>query len=269
MKLGGVRGFPILVAEVGWAEEMDDLMDDVRLWLLGTDRQTKIVIVVKFTEHPRAAYSDSPAPSSASSAADADADANTDTDTDTHIDADPDEPTEEDQLIASINESTRLGDLTEALLDLDYREALAQPLIGTLAATFHVFRLDETDTIVEDFVATVLPAPALEEPDRRYYLDLGTLDLGTLYFERYPWLHEMYTLYIPILFDMAELREDIANQVPDMEGKRAADRALALLKERGLWNGPKTFAGAKKEKRKRGEDGGDDSDEGNKGKRAR
>ena len=42
--------FPTIACEVGWSETHSELMDDVRLWLLYTMGQTRLVVVVKFTE---------------------------------------------------------------------------------------------------------------------------------------------------------------------------------------------------------------------------
>jgi len=39
-----------VVCETGWSEKHDALMDDARLWLLYTNGQTRLVIVVAFTE---------------------------------------------------------------------------------------------------------------------------------------------------------------------------------------------------------------------------
>ena len=42
--------FPAVVCEIGWSEKHAALEDDARLWLLYTDRQTRLVIIVEFTE---------------------------------------------------------------------------------------------------------------------------------------------------------------------------------------------------------------------------
>lgn len=58
---------------------MDDLMADARLWLLGTSGQTKVVIIVNFTDDKRGLYSQvSSAPSTDAGTGDEDADPDTD-----------------------------------------------------------------------------------------------------------------------------------------------------------------------------------------------
>jgi len=42
--------FPAITCESGFSESWDNLMDDARLWLLGTEGQTKIVVVLSFME---------------------------------------------------------------------------------------------------------------------------------------------------------------------------------------------------------------------------
>ncbi|KAJ5591464.1 uncharacterized protein N7459_001833 [Penicillium hispanicum] len=45
------RPFPTLVAEVGWSESYDDLLDDMNRLLIGGNGAIKIVILVKWTKH--------------------------------------------------------------------------------------------------------------------------------------------------------------------------------------------------------------------------
>lgn len=42
--------FPTIVCEAGWAETEEELREDARLWLQHTGGQTKVVIVVSFSE---------------------------------------------------------------------------------------------------------------------------------------------------------------------------------------------------------------------------
>ncbi|KAG0634518.1 hypothetical protein HOY80DRAFT_1098340 [Tuber brumale] len=42
--------FPTVVCKAGWAESRAGLMEDARLWLLHTNGETRIVIVISFTE---------------------------------------------------------------------------------------------------------------------------------------------------------------------------------------------------------------------------
>ncbi|PUU75380.1 hypothetical protein B9Z19DRAFT_1067476 [Tuber borchii] len=43
-------GFPTIVCETGWAESIEELKQDARLWLLHTNGETKIVIILSFIE---------------------------------------------------------------------------------------------------------------------------------------------------------------------------------------------------------------------------
>lgn len=253
IKVAGIPGFPCVVAEVGWCESMEDLMADARLWLLGTGGQTKVVIIVKFTEDKRGPRSASPASSSSSNATDADADDAGPNDQDA-----PPEPTEESLLLSTVTASTRLRALANTLLDLHHRGALAKPLIGPFTATFHVFRRTPEDTIYEDFTATVLPAPAPADDNTQQDPQTYALTLGDMFGDN-P-LPAGVDPRLAIVFDMDVFREDIALQVPDMEVKRSFDRAKAILQRRGFWERPKTFAGAKRAKRKRGEGGEEDEE---------
>lgn len=46
-----MQPFPTLVAEVGWSESYDDLLDDMNRLLIGSNGAIKIVILVKWTKH--------------------------------------------------------------------------------------------------------------------------------------------------------------------------------------------------------------------------
>lgn len=46
-----LRPFPTLVAEIGWSELYDDLLDDMNRLLVGGDGAIKVVILVKWTMH--------------------------------------------------------------------------------------------------------------------------------------------------------------------------------------------------------------------------
>lgn len=248
IKVAGVDGFPSVVVEVGWAESMENLMDDARLWLLGTARQTKVVIIVKFTEAIR-----DDAPSSPSSS-----------ETDIH-DADADEipePTEESILLAGVDKTTRFSVLAEAIRALHLRGALAKPLLGHITATFDVFRCTPADTIFEDFT-TVLPAP--EPGADNSQQQTNALILADLYGDTpVPAGADPAQRFV---LDMDDFRRDIAFQVPEMEKKRSLDRAKAILEGRGFWENKTTFAGPKKAKRKR--DGEEDSEATYQDKRAK
>lgn len=235
IQVAGFDGFPSVIVEVGWAESMENLMDDARLWLLGTARQTKVVIVVKFTE---ASHDDPPSSSSDSNADDTDGDVIP-------------ESTEESILLATVTKATRFSVLAESLLDLHRRGALSKPLLGHITATLHVFRCSPANIIYEDFTTTVLPAPEMDADNTQpqtYALTLTDLygdcpvPAGENRDQRF-------------IMDMDDFRRDIAFQVPKMEKKRSMDRAKAFLEGSGFWESKATFAGAKMAKRKRGQEG--------------
>lgn len=236
---------------------MDDLVADARLWLLGTSGQTKVVIIVNFTEDKR----DTRSPIASAPSGDDGTDvedtgpesAGTDIEDDDGEDADPDtaagevpEPTEEERLLSTVNSTTSFSALAASILELHLRGALAVPLLGSITATFHVFRRT-ADTIYEEFTTPVLPAPDPTGDSVQSY----TLTLADMYGD-----NELPAGEDPdhrFVMDMNDFRRDIAYPVPDMEEKRSLDRAEAVLKRRGVWQGKATFAGSKKAKRKRGE----------------
>lgn len=240
--VAGALEFPSVVVEVGWAESMEDLMDDARLWLLGTGGQTKVVIIVKFNEgNCGNILSSSPSPSSSSptptgsEASDAGGDHTPDS-------------TEESRLLADVTSTTRLSILAETLRNLHLRGELEKPLLGAITATFHVFRRTTEDTVYEDFTTTVLPAPDADiNPPQTYALTLEDLYGGV----PVPAGADAQQQFV---MDMDDFRRDIAHQVPKMEVKRSLERAKAILAEKGFWLDKATFAGAKKAKRKRGEE---------------
>lgn len=233
---------------------MDDLMADARLWLLGTEGQTKVVIIVNFTEDKRGHRSPVlPAQNSGAATETEETDVE-DTSTDTeevHSDPGDDaenlpEPTEEQRLLSTITPTTSFSALAARILELHLRGALAMPLLGSITATFHVFRRT-ADTIYQEFVTPVLPAPEPNSDQTQSYI----LTLADMYGDN-P-LPDGEDPNYAFVMDMDDFRRDIAYQVPDMEEKRSLDRAEAILKNLGFWQNKLTFAGAKKAKRKRGE----------------
>lgn len=265
MKVAGTDGFPSVVVESGWAESMEDLLTDARLWLLGTGGATKVCIVVHFQEERAARLpnveSDDEAiagQSNGESAGESDSlseeengeitcttavpsehpspceDAET-------VDTDP--FPEEQALLASIDRSTHLNDISRDLLALHRLQKLSQPLLRPFTATFHVYRRNSAHTDIQaECAMTVLPAP----PDGA--AQIFELSLKDLYGDA----------TVPadvdpdhrIRFEMNELREDIQDQVPAMEKMRADARALKVLKTAGVVVG-ETFAAEKKSKGKR------------------
>ncbi|KAG0134922.1 hypothetical protein HOY82DRAFT_634538 [Tuber indicum] len=134
--------FPAIVCESGFSESWDNLMDDARLWLLGTEGQTKIVVVLSFTESQLRG--------------------NTVEDT-----TDANCNTEEQTVIDSINESTTQTNLAQILEQLNQRAKLKKPLIGELSATLHLFRATNDYTDIEEFFnSTVLPLPVSDSTVR-------------------------------------------------------------------------------------------------------
>ncbi|PUU75201.1 hypothetical protein B9Z19DRAFT_1067613 [Tuber borchii] len=137
---------PAIVCESGFSESWDNLMEDARLWLLGTEGQTKIVVVLSFIENQLRGNL---------------VEDNTDTNSNT----------EEKTLIDSINKSTTQTNLAQLLEELNQRALLKKPLIGDLSATLHLFRATKDYTDIEEFFnATVFPLPVsdnstvLQEP---------------------------------------------------------------------------------------------------------
>lgn len=226
-------------------------MDDARLWLLGTSGQTKVIIIVKFTEDKRGLFPQISSASSTNGSIDTEDDDTGDTDPDADADADDvPQPTEEGCLLSSINSTTGFSALAASILELHLRKALVVPLLGSITATFHVFRRT-ADTIYEEFATPVLPAPDADGDQVQSY----SLTLADLYGDNpLPAGEDPDYRFV---MDMEDFRRDIAYQIPDMEEKRSLDRAEAILKKRGLWQGKATFAVAKKTKRKRGEGDGE------------
>lgn len=266
MKVAGTDGFPSVVVESGWAESMEDLLADARLWLLGTGGITKVCIVVHFQEEraakPPKALSVDAGESNEESGGESDSRSqlengdttSTTTLTSEHIPpsndpASVDNPFPEEQaLLASIDRSTRLNDISRDLLALHRRQKLSEPLLRPFTATFHVYRLNAAHTAIhEECTMTVLPAPAIAVAQ--------TFELS---------LKDLYgDATVPadvdpdrrILFEMDEMREDIQDQVPAMEKMRADARALKVLKNVGVVVGETFTAGKRgKGKRKRAED---------------
>lgn len=237
-------------------------MADARLWLLGTAGQTKVVIIVNFTEDRRGPRtSASSAPSSSATGSDTETSAHDDGEdegddtADGDASLDPSEPSEEALLLSTVNATTRFSALAAGILDLHLRGALAKPLLGSITATFHVFRRTPADTVYEEFSTTVLPAPEPGDAEQR---QTYALTLGDLYGDNpLPAGEDPHHRFV---MDMDDFRRDIAHQVPEMEEKRSLDRAEAVLKKRGFWEGREPFAGAKKAKRKPARDGNADGE---------
>ncbi|RPB02594.1 hypothetical protein L873DRAFT_418813 [Choiromyces venosus 120613-1] len=221
VKLPGAE-FPSVVCEAGWAEGHEELMNDARLWLLHTDGQTRIVLVVSFTEntlkHSLQAANEEPEeevrPHGSTS--------------------------EEETVVDSIDGATNLNDLANNLMDLNRRDKLRQPLVGNLSATLHVYRANEDGRdIVQSFEATLLPQPVVDGG--------GPKEFGIT-------MEELLGDSVPegqdpgdrIMFCLENLRDFIRRSIPDTERVRATRRAKKLLRMAGVWEEEETFAQSKR-----------------------
>lgn len=157
----------------------------------------------------------------------------------------PDEFPEEQDILGAISATTKYLDLADSLLDLHRRGRLAKPLLGTVTAILHLFRLNAAgDDIEETFTAAVLPA-SVEAP-AEFSLTLTDL-LGPLVTAT-----NNLNPDEEVLFPLTRLRKVISDQIPPQEKRRSRARAEALMKEFGVWDEEMpTFAQMKRMKRKR------------------
>ena len=161
--------FPTVVCEAGWSEKFEALLDDARLWLLHTNGETKAVILVSFTE----SYAGS-SPEVGSNGQEVENDIpevgeggtimgveDDEQGGDGEKDAQQPEPLSEEQMVVeSIDETTGYHALVARLLDLNRQGKLKEPLVGTLGATVHVYKVcEDGKEIKESFMATLLPPP--------------------------------------------------------------------------------------------------------------
>jgi len=233
VKLRGSK-FPSVVCEAGFSENLEDLIDDARLWLLHTGGITKIVIVLCITE------SNTP---------------NT-VDGDEKISEDMSKmektPMEEQVLIQAITAETDLNSLAESLITLNTHAKLTKPSVGDLEAIIHVYQAcqDEAD-IRETFSALVIPAPPIgsEAPTE---FKLSFMDM---FGENTP---VGLNPNDSIIFSLAKLQEFVTESCEDTEWLRASCRAEKLLKEAGEWEETDTFA----QRKRRRHSGGSSSKDG-------
>lgn len=241
--------FPSVVCESGWAEKMNDLQRDAKLWLLHTDGQTVVVLVLAFTE----VFGDvdepdltAVVPDAADDAAD-EPDANEEapqTNTDPESSQASEIPTEEVLLLSSITNATTPRALAADLLDLHRRRQLSKPPLGRMHATVHVFRANDSLTaIVESYTAVLLPAPA-DAQQQAFTLTMFDL-LGELAEDEGIDPNEQ------VVFPLDALREVLREQIPKMERMRSVDRAANVLKGLGLWQEVETFAQYKRSRKRR------------------
>lgn len=172
---------------------------------------TKVVIVVSFTEHRGGAED--------------------------HAGVQIDDIfAEEDALIATVDATTTLEDLSNQLLVLHRAGRLSKPLLGTLDSTLYVFRLDNSHTVVEeDYTAIVLPAPESQVEPESFEITMKDVFGDSI---------------IPpcvdpdgrITFSIERLRVVIGKQIPAMERLRAIARAEEVKKRKGFPETKETFA---------------------------
>lgn len=251
---------------------MEDLREDAKLWLLGSYGQTRGVVVVNFQESKSRGQADMATAISQPQqsingvelivpAATAPASEGSESDGSNSIDGPAaavhsqsetplpwisDSFVEEAELISTVNHSTKLRDLADALLDLHHLGRLSQPLLGDVNATLHIFRLNSAgDDILETFTATILPAAPAASP-QTFALTLADL-LG-------PAVTAEHRLNPDeeIVFPLDRLRKVISDQIPQQEKHRAQARGKAILKACEVWDEDlPTFAQSMRMKRKR------------------
>lgn len=232
---------------------MDDLQRDAKLWLLHTEGQTLVVIVLAFTE-VFGNDDETDLPTGVPDQAD-DAAADDDDEPETNQEASQatadressqasDSPTEETLLLAHITEATTPRALAADLLDLHRRHQLSKPLLGRMHATVHVFRANESVTAIEEsYTAVLLPTPA-EAHQQAFTLTMFDL-VGELAED------EGIDPDEEVVFPLDGLREVLREQIPKMERMRSVDRAANVLKGLGLWQEVETFAQYKRSRKRR------------------
>lgn len=127
VRVGDDPTYPTVVAESGWSENLTDLIQDARLWLIGSELRTRVVVIVAFTETKKSAAGKRYA----------------------RLELD----------LAS--STTQVKDLAKVLLELN-RKGKISPLLGTIKATFHAYRLNSQNNPYEGYKEVVLPAPTNE-----------------------------------------------------------------------------------------------------------
>ncbi|KAG0637774.1 hypothetical protein HOY80DRAFT_1138061 [Tuber brumale] len=212
--------FPTVVCEAGWAEGHAQLIQDARLWLLHTRGQTRVVIVVAFTENSVEVPTVSD---------------NSDNEVTTTITSN-----KEQILLESISEQTNTSDLAESLLLLNRKGELRCPLVGNLEADLHVYRASATgDDICESFATKFFPTPTVEDSGpKEFGIKLGEL-LGDC-------IPEGENPDEEVKFSLDHLKECLERSLPHTERLRATDRALSLLRSRVGLPDIETFAQCKR-----------------------
>lgn len=214
----------MVVCEAGWTETLDELKEDARLWLLNTGGQTKIVIVMCFTETQKRSGKDLGSEVSEDEMGTEGRQA------------------EERILIESIDESTKLLDLAHQLRALDQQDKLQVPLIGELHATLHVYCASEdSKDITEIFNTTILPPPANSAGPCKFQITMKDIFGDDVPADMNP--------MDPIIFSLPVLEALVAQSIPKTAWFRANRRAKKLLKEAGVWEESDTFTQHKRRRR--------------------
>ncbi|KAG0636817.1 hypothetical protein HOY80DRAFT_1024191 [Tuber brumale] len=254
--------FPTIVCEAGWSEDHLALMDDVKLWLLHTRGQTRLVIVISFTESHKTSTSE--VENKGSRVGD-DEPGVEDGGLEVGQEERPEngepgvggEPgmrdgglgggarnrvsiSEEQMVIDSIDETTGFHDLIAKLLDLNHRGKLKKPLVGDLQGKVQVYKTSQDNKdITESFAATLLPRPTSQEN--------GPIEFGIA-------LEDLFGGSVPkghkprdeIMFNLEELAEFVTTSMIETEKHRGSDRAVKLLKGAGVWEERETWAQGKR-----------------------
>jgi len=216
--------FPRIVCEAGWSEKHTELMDDARLWLLHTAGQTRLVIILSFTESTLTVENALPALGAEAEVASGSGQGIQD----------------ENTIIGSIDEATKLNDLAKKLIELNQAGQLSRPLVRKLGATLYGYRASEDGLdIVPSFKETLLPP---KEADGGILTDFP-LTMRDLLGESLP---EGQDPGGKITLSLATLVELIERSIPRTEHVRAARRAKMLLKKAGVWVEEETFAQCKR-----------------------
>lgn len=199
---------PTVVCCTGWANDMVDLCNDTKTWLLGTRSQTKVVIVLVFHE----TMINGPA----------------------SFDTVAKEFPEEHKLLLSINQETQYHNLAAEILQLHRQGRLFEPLIGTFRASVHLFRRNAAGNDIDEvYGATVYPVQHTFRP-QSFSLTFEDF-LGSKCFQ----LHN-YNPRDKIQFPLASLRGLIMHRLQQQAKLRSYSRAISLMKSHGLWKDKQT-----------------------------
>lgn len=254
--------FPTVVCEAGMSEDHPALMEDVKLWLLHTGGQTRLVIVISFTESykkttlevenkgSRVGDNDPGVEDGGLEVGQEEGADNCEPEVKCEPGVRSGEPSdgtqngisssEEQMVIDCIDETTGFHDLIAKLLDLNRRGELKIPLIGDLQVRLEVYKTNEDNTdIIKFFATTLLPRPTSEEKEPKEF----GITLEDLFRSSVPKGHKPSD---EIMFDMDELADFVTTSIIETEKHRSSDRAVTLLKRAGVWEERETWAQGKR-----------------------